>query len=97
MANEFWYRWRKEYLPTLLIRQKWVTPKQNLKKGDVVLMLDENMPRNKWPCAIVLETYPGEDSCVRKVKVKTATSTYERPIHKLVVLFRPGDDPVKEP
>ena len=35
---------------------------------------------------LVLETYPGEDGLVRKVKIKTATSVYDRPIHKLCLI-----------
>ena len=35
---------------------------------------------------LVLETYPGEDGLVRKAKIKTATSVYDRPIHKLCVI-----------
>ena len=32
---------------------------------------------------LVMETYPGEHGLVRKAKIKTATSVYDRPIHKL--------------
>ena len=35
---------------------------------------------------LVLETYPGEDGLVRKVKIKTATSVQDRPIHKLCLI-----------
>ena len=35
---------------------------------------------------LVLETYPGEDGLVRKAKIKTATSVYDRPIHKLCLI-----------
>ena len=35
---------------------------------------------------LVLETYPGEDGLVRKAKIKTATSVYDRPIHKLYLI-----------
>ena len=91
LANEFWTRWRKEYIPTLQERHKWTKPQENLKLGDIVLMLDENVPRCEWPKAIVVDTYPSEDTYVRKVKVKTATSSYERPVHKLVLLYRPSE------
>ena len=30
LANQFWLRWTKEYLPTLQIRQKWLQPVRNL-------------------------------------------------------------------
>jgi len=45
LANEFWSRWRKEYLPTLSERRKWTGIHENLRKGDIVMMLDENVPR----------------------------------------------------
>ena len=31
LANEFWQRWTREYLPTLQECQKWLQPKPNLK------------------------------------------------------------------
>ena len=34
---------------------------------------------------LVLETYPGEDGLVRKAKIKTATSVYDRPVHKCLI------------
>ena len=40
-------------------------------------------PRRTWKMELVMETYPGEDGLVRKAKIKTATSVYDRPIHKL--------------
>ena len=45
----FWKRWIKEYLPTLQERKTWNEPKENLKVGDVVLLMDENFPRGQWP------------------------------------------------
>ena len=35
---------------------------------------------------LVLETHPGKDGLVRKAKIKTATSVYNRPIHKLCLI-----------
>ena len=86
LADVFWRRWTKEYLPALQSSQKWVQPKKNLEVGDVVLMLEEDNPRNLWPLARVLETFPGRDGRVRTVKVKTRSSELVRPIHKLCFL-----------
>ena len=96
LANEFWARWRREFLPTLQERRKWTTPKDNLRKGDIVLLLDESAPRCQWPKGVIAETFPSEDGFVCKVKVRTATSEYERPIHKMILLLR-MEIPVKEP
>ena len=42
LADLFWRRWMKEYLPLPQRRQKWLQPQRNLKVGDLVLVCDEN-------------------------------------------------------
>lgn len=86
LADIFWYRWLREYLPSLQERQKWLTPKRNVIKGDLVLIKQENSPRNHWPLGLVTETYPSPDGLVRSVTVRTAKGTYKRPITKICVL-----------
>lgn len=86
LADVFWRRWTKEYLPTLQESKKWTQSKENLRVGDMVLVSDENNPRNLWPLARVVETFPGKDGKVRTVKVKTRSSEMVRPIHKLCLL-----------
>ena len=99
LANEFWDRWRKEFLQALQLRKKWVKPKRNLQVGDIIMVKDENIPRNAWKLARVEEVFPSEDGLVRKVKLAMATSSLdnegrrvsdvqhlERPIHKLVLI-----------
>ena len=46
IASEFWTRWRKEFLQTLQLRQKWNNQKRNFKVGDVVLLREDSI-RNK--------------------------------------------------
>lgn len=87
MANLFWQRWVREYLPLLQERQKWYSKKRNLNVGDVVLIVDSNAPRNSWPMGVVLETIPDKLGFVRQVKVKTATNILTRPIDKLCVIL----------
>ena len=36
--------------------------------------------------AVVLETFPGDDGLVRKAKIKTANTVYDRPILKLCLI-----------
>ena len=45
LVKVFWKRWRKEFLSTLNTRKKWREAKDNLKVGDVVLVVDQNTPR----------------------------------------------------
>ena len=53
-----------------------------------MLLVDENSARCNWPRGKVIETFPSDDDLVRKVKVRTKDSVFERPIHKLVLLNR---------
>ena len=86
LADSFWTRWLKEYLPTLKLRQKWLHPQRNLQVGDLVLLLHETTPCNNWPLGVVQQVYLGDDGLLRVVQVKTQAGTYKRPIHKLVLL-----------
>ena len=87
MANLFWNRWVKEYLPLLQERQKWNDIKRNMKVGDIVLIVDSNAPRNSWLMGVVQETIPDSSGFVRQVKVKTQTNTLVRPIDKLCLIL----------
>lgn len=40
IANLFWTRWTREYLPLLQELQKWLTPQRNFSPGDIVLIID---------------------------------------------------------
>ena len=87
LANNFWTRWRKEYLQLMQNRQKWAESKRNFRVGDVVLLKEEGVVRGQWPMGRVVEVYPSEDGLVRSISVKTGKSTYKRPIHKVVLLM----------
>ena len=87
LADVFWRRWVREYLPSLQERQKWHKQQRNFAVDDVVLVLDESKPRSSWPLARILEVYPNRhDGLVRSVKLKTSTSVLHRPVDKLVLL-----------
>ena len=86
LADVFWRRWIREYLPALQERQKWLHPRRNLSVGDIVLLVDEQTPRNLWPMGRVSETFPGRDGLVRSVRVKTRSTSFIRPIDKLCLL-----------
>ena len=86
LANLFWKRWSKEYLPTLQKRNKWADPRLNFAIGDLVLVVDERMPRGQWPLARLTEIYPDKTGHVRSVKVRTKSTSLSRPITKLCFL-----------
>lgn len=112
LANEFWTRWRKEYVKILQTRTKWSSTRRNIQIGDVVIVKDDNLPRNQWHLGRVIDTYASEDGLVRSVRLAFGDSnldkkgkrngqlsTLERPIHKLVLLLEneTGEDPTEEP
>ncbi|XP_071837463.1 uncharacterized protein [Apostichopus japonicus] len=86
LAGVFWRRWCREYLALMQERQKWLEPQRNLAVGDIVLLVDEELPRNKWVIGRVVEIYPGKDNLVRSVKVKTSSANLVRPVRKLCLL-----------
>lgn len=90
LANTFWNRWRREYLPTLQSRSKWQEVRPNLKKGDLVLLKDNQVKRNEWPMALVTKTFPDQDGKVRKIELKVTRSgsakTFLRPISETILL-----------
>jgi len=106
LINEFWGRWRKEVLHHLQPRQKWTRTRRNLGVDDIVLVMDDNLPRNQWVLARVCKVYNDDDGHVRKVRVtvgdkyldpkgrRTRQSSFlERPIQKLVLLLEHSDVP----
>ena len=110
LVNQFWVRWRSEYIQELQLRNKWNTPRRNISVGDVVLLKEDSQPRNEWSLGRVVEVITDDDNLVRKVKVavgqpnsdnknrrKTAIVHIERPIHKLVLLKETEEIPVVEP
>ena len=73
--------------------------------NDVVIVKEDDIPRNQWRVCRVVETLPDEDGLVRKVKLEVGSqnltsdgkrdrslSTLERPIHKLVLLTSTQDE-----
>ena len=94
LADQFWSRWKVEYLSTLQRRQKWTRKSRNFMVGDVVLVKDGGIftRRNGWPLARVEEVFPSDDKLVRKVRLRVShkqadkTTSLTRPISKLVLL-----------
>lgn len=100
LANEFWLRWKKEYLLNLQQRQIWQKDKRNTKVNDIVILCEDSSPRSQWRLARVTEVYPSTDGRVRKVKLLISDSTLDnkgkrtskpvyldRPVQKTVLLL----------
>ena len=92
LANEFLNRWKKEFLQSLQLRQKWIPVQRNLQVDDIVIVKHESLPRNCWKLGPVDETYPNDDGLIRKVRVVIATDSLDdsgRPTKPVVHLERP--------
>lgn len=86
LADHFWARWLREYLPTLQHRREPYGRGPPLRVDDAVLIVDPTLPRNTWPRGRVLRVYPGADGIVRAADVQTAGGVLRRPTKRLVVL-----------
>lgn len=86
MTEDFWERFRTEYIATLQPRTKWQKIGDNLRIGDLVLVKNDNTPPAHWELARVVATHPDRSGIVRNVSLQRGETIYQRPIHKLVVL-----------
>ena len=86
LADVFWRRWLKEYLPSIQLRSKWREQRRNLSVGDIVLVVDYTAPRNQWQVARVIDVSVGADGLARSAQVRTQKSTLTRPVTKLCYL-----------
>ena len=95
LADEFWKLWRSHYLQELTARRKWCRETNNLRKGDLILLREKNLPRRDWRMGLVKEPIEGADGLVRKVIITILNSKgkrrdTERAVVDLVLLHRPA-------
>ncbi|KAL7726341.1 hypothetical protein ACLKA6_001558 [Drosophila palustris] len=87
LADQFWKRWLREYLPTLTRRTKWFQPSPDpIAIDDIVVVVDENSKRNSWPKGVVLDVHRSRDGQVRSAVVRTMEGMMTRPAVKLAKL-----------
>lgn len=82
----FWKRFYVEYLHNCHPRKKWYTQNENLCIGDLVVIIQDNMPPAKWLTGRVKEVHPSTDKLIRLVTLKTKNGELKRPIVKLCKL-----------
>lgn len=88
LTDQFWMRWKQEYLQTLQVRQKWVSTKENLQQNDIVLIVDNTQPRGKWLTGRVTETIKDKLGRVRQVWVMSSQGLLRRPVTKLCMICK---------
>lgn len=68
ISNILWNHWIKYYLPTILMREKWVDAKEPLKVGDIVMTVD-TIVVNSWRIGKIIEVIIGSNNQARQYKV----------------------------
>lgn len=52
-SQEFWKKWRMQYLSNLQNKRKWTKTEVNLTEGDIVFLKNSEVSRDQWPMAVV--------------------------------------------
>lgn len=86
LQQDFWQRWKREYLHTLQQRSKWLNDTDAPIIGTLVLIKNDNAPPLKWEMGRILQVHPGIDKIVRVATVKVQRGTITRPLVKLCPL-----------
>ncbi|XP_047124265.2 uncharacterized protein LOC124806978 [Hydra vulgaris] len=91
--EHFWNRWLSEYLTELREFHKGNNKfgsKNNIKKGDVVIIQDANLVRGLWKLGVIENLLPSTDGQRRAATVQCVSAgiiTYlSRPVNKLCLL-----------
>ncbi|GFT89729.1 integrase catalytic domain-containing protein [Trichonephila clavipes] len=70
VAQRTWKKWKSDYLNTLQARSKWITGKNNLMIGQMVLIKEDFLPINTWPLGRISEVYHGSDGKPSKIPME---------------------------
>ena len=96
-TDDFWRRWRSEYLNELREAHRYQQNKtvaSAIRPGDVVIVHDSDLPKGLWKLGRVQDTIPGVDGQVRGALVKVVSNdkviTLRRPLQRLYPLEVPG-------
>ena len=80
LVYTFWRHWTREFLPSLLIHQKWHTVYQNVKVGDIGLVQDSNQIWGNRKLAKLSKVFPGTDGLVRHVEIQYKNLSSNEPL-----------------
>lgn len=88
LLNDFWIRWKNEYLLLLgSVHKRRNSRCSPLAVGDIVLINDDNLPRLKWKLGRIEEVLKGKDNVCRSCKVKTEHGVLLRTFEHLYKLL----------
>ena len=69
IEQDWWDLWIRQVLPTLFSYQKWKVPKENLAKGELVMLWYPGHFRDDYCIAKIVDIHEDQDKLVRKVTV----------------------------
>jgi hypothetical protein len=85
-VQQFHQAWRKDYLHGMQQRTKRYKERVELKIGDLVVMVEDNISSFNWPLARIIDTHPGSDGIIRVVTVRNQHGIYKRPVAKVCLI-----------
>lgn len=86
LADQFWIYFIKNYLPSLQNRSKWQQDQEDICVGNIVLVVDQQLPRALWLVGKVTAVFPGADGRIRTAQIQVKDKSYTRPVVKLIRL-----------
>lgn len=100
MLDSFWHSWRADFLSSMRMmnRQKWAKVEENVKIGQVAVIVDDNLPPSLWLIGRIVELQTSADGLVRTVVLEVAskkhsgsnyvkkTTKLTRPVQKICIL-----------
>jgi hypothetical protein len=99
--EQFWKKWMQQVFSGRMLCHKWVKTVRNVAVGDIVYLAEAENEDPTYRLVVVVEANPGEDGCVRTVRVqytnpgktykeRSPPKTTTRPIHKVAVIVPVG-------
>ena len=61
IKQHFWSKWHNEYLNHVNIRHNKLSSYPQLKKGQLVILIEDDIPCMEWTRARIHEVHPGPD------------------------------------
>ncbi len=86
LTDLFWSAFIKYYLPNLQTRSKWQKDVEDIAIGNVVMLVDPQLPRAMWLIGKVINVMPSKDGHIRTAEVLIKDRTYTRPVSRMIVL-----------
>ena len=87
LEREVWKQFLREIIPEISPRPKWYKVFPELKVNDLVLVIEDNIPKGQWKMAVVEEVKRSLDGIVRSAVIRMNDRLYTRPVINLFPLF----------